>query len=69
MVYSGINGYLDDLPVEKTNEFVQGLKDYVTNNKPEFAEIIRSEKKLVEKAETLLKEAISEYKETFKASM
>ncbi len=69
VVYSGINGYLDDIPVEKTNEFVQGLKDYVTNNKPEFAEIIRSEKKLVEKAETILKEAIAEYKETFKASM
>lgn len=69
VVYSGINGYLDDLPLEKANDFVQGLKDYVTNNKPEFAEIIRSEKKLVEKAENLLKEAISEYKETFKASM
>jgi F-type H+-transporting ATPase subunit alpha len=41
----------------------------VTNSKPEFAEVIGSEKKLVEKAENLLKEAISEYKETFKASM
>ncbi|MFP4134768.1 MAG: F0F1 ATP synthase subunit alpha [Halothece sp.] len=69
VVYSGINGYLDDLPLEKANDFVQGLKDYVTNNKPEFAEIIQAEKKLVEKAENLLKEAISEYKETFKASM
>lgn len=69
VVYSGINGYLDDLPLEKANDFVQGLREYVTNNKPEFAEIIKSEKKLVEKAENLLKEAISEYKETFKASM
>lgn len=69
VVYSGINGYLDDLPLEKANDFVQGLKDYVTNNKPQFAEIIRDKKKLVEEAETLLKEAISEYKETFKASM
>ncbi len=69
VVYSGINGYLDDLPVEKVTDFVQGLREYVTNSKPEFAEVIRSEKKLVEKAENLLKEAISEYKETFKASM
>ncbi|NBD17853.1 MAG: F0F1 ATP synthase subunit alpha, partial [Cyanobacteria bacterium] len=69
VVYSGINGYLDDLPVEKVTDFVQGLREYVTNSKPEFAEVISSEKKLVEKAENLLKEAISEYKETFKASM
>jgi F-type H+-transporting ATPase subunit alpha len=69
VVYSGINGYLDDIPVDKVTDFVQGLREYVTNSKPEFAEVIRSEKKLVEKAETLLKEAISEYKETFKASI
>ena len=69
VVYSGINGYLDDLPAEKVPDFVQGLREYVTNSKPEFAEVIASEKKLVEKAETLLKEAITEYKETFKASM
>ena len=69
VVYSGINGYLDDLPLEKVTDFVQGLREYVTNNKPEFAEVIRSEKKMVDKAENLLKEAISEYKETFKASM
>ncbi|AFZ42655.1 ATP synthase F1 subcomplex alpha subunit [Halothece sp. PCC 7418] len=69
VVYSGINGYLDDLPTEKVPDFVQGLREYVTNNKPEFEETVRSEKKLVEKAENLLKEAISEYKETFKASM
>lgn len=69
VVYSGINGYLDDLPLEKVTDFVQGLREYVTNNKPEFAEVIRAEKKMVDKAENLLKEAISEYKETFKASM
>ncbi|MDR9403613.1 MAG: F0F1 ATP synthase subunit alpha [Halothece sp. Uz-M2-17] len=61
VVYSGINGYLDDLPVEKVTDFVQGLREYVTNNKPEFEETIRSEKKMVEKAENLLIEAISEY--------
>jgi len=69
VVYSGINGYLDDLPLEKVTDFIQGLREYVTNNKPEFAEVIRSEKKMVDKAENLLKEAISEYKQTFKASM
>jgi len=69
VVYSGINGYLDDLPLEKANDFIQGLKDYVTNNKPEFTEVIKAEKKMTDKAENLLKEAVSEYKETFKASM
>ncbi len=68
-VYAGTKGYLDDLPLEKVTDFIQGLRDYITNSKPEFGEAIYSEKKLTDKAENLLKEAISEYKETFKASM
>jgi len=69
VVYAGTNGYLDDLPLEKVTDFIQGLRDYITNSKPEFGEQIYSEKKLTDKAENLLKEAISEYMATFKASM
>ncbi|MGK7951893.1 MAG: F0F1 ATP synthase subunit alpha [Xenococcaceae cyanobacterium] len=67
-VYSGLNGYLDDLPVEKVAEFVAGLRGYLETSKAKFGEIIASEKKLTDEAESLLKEAITEYKETFKAA-
>jgi len=68
IVYAGLNGYLDDIAVEKVTGFAQGLRSYLTNNKPKFAEIIRSDKKLTDEAEGILKEAIGEYKKTFLVS-
>ncbi|AFZ36736.1 ATP synthase F1 subcomplex alpha subunit [Stanieria cyanosphaera PCC 7437] len=67
-VYAGLNGYLDDLPANKVTAFAKGLRDYLSNSKPKYGEIIGSEKKLTDEAENLLKEAISEYKQTFLAA-
>jgi len=67
-VYAGLNGYLDDIPVEKVSTFAQGLRDYLKSSKPKFIEVIQSEKKLTDEAEGLLKEAIAEYKQTFLVS-
>jgi F-type H+-transporting ATPase subunit alpha len=66
-VYSGINGLLDDIAVEQVVEFVATLRNYIKNNKPKFVEIVSSEKKLTDEAETLLKEAIIEAKQAFSA--
>lgn len=66
-VYSGINGLLDDIAVEQVVEFVASLRNYIKNNKPKFVEIVSSEKKLTDEAETLLKEAITEAKQAFSA--
>lgn len=68
IVYSGINGYLDDIATEKVTGYTKGLREYLKTNKPKFAEIIRSERKLTEEAENILKEAIADYKQTFLAS-
>jgi len=68
-IYSGINGYLDDIPVDKVSTFTLGLRDYLKTSKAEYGETIRTEKQLNEKAEGLLKEAIAEYKKTFLASL
>ena len=68
VIYSGINGYLDDVPVEKVTDFVAGMRDYIRASKPKFSEIVRSEKKLTDEAETILKAGISEYKQTFMAA-
>jgi F-type H+-transporting ATPase subunit alpha len=69
VVYSGINGYLDEVPVDKVADFCQGFRDYLKNSKPQFGEEIRSQRVLTETAETLLKEAIADYKKTFMASV
>ncbi len=67
VVYAGLNGYLDDIPVDKVNPFTTGLRDYLQTNKPRYTEIINSEKALTDEAETLLKEGINEYKQAFSA--
>nr|YP_009426499.1 ATP synthase CF1 alpha subunit [Diplazium striatum]ASU95191.1 ATP synthase CF1 alpha subunit [Diplazium striatum] len=63
--YTGVNGYLDVPEVEQVKRFLVQLREYVTTNKPQFGEIIRSTKVSTEQAETLLKEAIKESTEIF----
>lgn len=68
VIYSGINGYLDDIPVEKVTGYLRGLRDYLKTSAPKYGEIIRNEKQLTDEAEGLLKTAITEYKKTFMAA-
>ena len=67
-VYAGLNGYLDDVPVDQASDFARGLQEYLGNNKTKYGEIIASEKKLTDEAETLLKEGITEFKQSFTAT-
>jgi F-type H+-transporting ATPase subunit alpha len=66
VIYSVINGYLDDIEVSQVGDFTRGLRNYLSTSKPRYSEIINSEKKITDEAETLLKEAIVEYKQTLK---
>lgn len=68
LVYAGLNGYLDDIPVASITSFARSLRDYLKTSKPKYVELIRTEKKLGDEAEKLLKEAILECKEAFKAN-
>ncbi|MDJ0691444.1 MAG: F0F1 ATP synthase subunit alpha [Xenococcaceae cyanobacterium MO_188.B32] len=68
IVYAGLNGYLDEISVEKTSDFAAGLREYLATSKAKYGEIIAAEKKLTDEAADLLKEAISEYKQTFMAA-
>ncbi len=68
IIYAGINGYLDDIPVEKITDYAKGLRDYLATSKPKYGESIRTTKALSEEAEGMLKEAIAEYKKTFLAA-
>lgn len=68
IIYSGINGYLDDVAVDKITSFSKGLRDYLRNSKPRYGEIITNDKQLNDEAEGLLKEAIGEYKKIFAAA-
>jgi F-type H+-transporting ATPase subunit alpha len=68
IIYAGINGYLDEIPVEKIVKFSTGLREYLQTSKPKYVEIVQEQKQLTDEAESLLKEAIVEYKKTFLVS-
>jgi F-type H+-transporting ATPase subunit alpha len=69
IIYTAINGYLDELEVDQVGAFNKGLRNYLATSKPKYGEIIKSEKKLSDEAEKILKEALVEYKKTFLASV
>ena len=63
IIYTGINGYLDDIAVDKVTAFAKGLRDYLKTSK--YTEIVSSQKQLTDEAEAALKEAITEFKKGF----
>jgi F-type H+-transporting ATPase subunit alpha len=69
LVYAGLNGYLDDIPVNKVTGYTAALKDYLKNSKPEYAQTIKDNKmQLTDEAEALLKAALVECKKSFLAT-
>ncbi len=68
VVYAGLNGYLDEIPVNKIAAFAVGLRDYLKTSKPDYGTIITDKKDLTPEAETFLKEAIVEFKQGFLAA-
>ena len=66
-IYAGTNGLLDSLAVDQVRSFLTGLRTYLTNNYPQYGEILRTTLTFTPEAETLLKKAIEEYREEFKS--
>eukprot|EP00884_Botryococcus_braunii_P001556 jgi/Botrbrau1/11400/Bobra.0151s0027.1 len=67
-IYAGTNGYLDKFEVEQVRPFLIGLRQYLATRKPKYVEIIRSTNAFSDEAQTLLKEALTEYTEEFLSS-
>nr|YP_010204161.1 ATP synthase CF1 alpha subunit [Ahnfeltia fastigiata]UAT97537.1 ATP synthase CF1 alpha subunit [Ahnfeltia fastigiata] len=65
IIYTGINGYLDDIELPQIQNFIVALREDLRNSKPEFADSICNTKKLSPEAEELLKKAIEDVKQGF----
>merc|ERR1712046_95165 len=52
VVYAGVKGLIDEVPVEEVTKFATELREYLKLNKAEFIEEILKEKKLNEGLET-----------------
>jgi F-type H+-transporting ATPase subunit alpha len=68
VVYAGVKGLIDEVPVEQVSQFTRELREYLKTNKPEFISKVQTEKQLSDEAETMLKEAINEVKSTILAT-
>jgi F-type H+-transporting ATPase subunit alpha len=62
VIYSGINGYLDDVPVTEVKEFTTKLRSYLKSSVGNFLNDVKTSKKLSPESEELLKKAIADVK-------
>ncbi len=64
-IYAGVNGFLDDVPVEKIGDFEKDLISFAKSNYPDVLKSIISEKKLSDELEEKIKKTIEEFKKQF----
>ena len=63
IIYAGINGLVDDIPVKSVKEFSAKLISYLGTSKPAYGEAIAKTAKFEADSETILKEAIQTVKD------
>ena len=64
-LYTVVNGFMDDVEVERVSDFEEQLLTYLRTSKSELLGSIRDKKDVVEEDERALQEAISAFKQTF----
>jgi F-type H+-transporting ATPase subunit alpha len=62
ILYAAINGYLDDMPVDKVTAFEANFYRFMEANHPEIGKSIASKKEITPETEEKLKAAILEFK-------
>ena len=62
VIYAGINGFLDDVPVEEVKSFVGKLRSYLKSSVPTFLTEVKTSQKLSPEGEEVLKTAIASVK-------
>ena len=67
IIYAGINGYMDNIALEKVGDFEKGLLEYLDANSQDLLDAIRTSGKLKEKSEDSLKKSIENFKKGFTA--
>ncbi len=65
IIFAGVNGYLDDLPVEACRRFEKEFLNYLRSNRPEILKEIREKKEITEELEKKLHQAVQEFKKIF----
>jgi F-type H+-transporting ATPase subunit alpha len=67
-IWAGVNGYLDDVPVEDVERFEHDFLDFLKRQHSGIPSTIRETADLSEDTVTALKDAIEEFRKSFEAS-
>ena len=62
VIYAGINGFLDDVPVSDVKSFTEKLRSYLKSSVSNFLTDVKTSQKLSPEGEELLKKAIADVK-------
>ena len=62
VIYTGINGYLDDVAVDEVKDFLLKFRTFLKSSTPQLLSTIKSEMKLSDSSEESLKKAIADAK-------
>ncbi|MHB8481434.1 MAG: F0F1 ATP synthase subunit alpha [Nitrospiria bacterium] len=65
VIFAGVNGYLDDLPVNKVRLFEEELLAYIDNNQKALREELVQKKAVDQELTQKLKKAIEDFKKSF----
>jgi len=68
VVYAGVKGLIDDVPVDQVSQFCRELREYLRTNKADYITAVMGEKQLSEASEATLKAAIAEVKASMLAA-
>jgi F-type H+-transporting ATPase subunit alpha len=69
VVYAGVKGLIDEIPVDQVAQFTRELREYLRTNKADYISKVQTEKQLSDEAEAMLKDAIAEVKSTMLATL
>ncbi len=65
-IYAGVNGYLDDIPVNKVNDFEKKFYDALDSTYADFLRLLNKEKAITDTVKEELNKLLVDFKRTFK---
>jgi F-type H+-transporting ATPase subunit alpha len=65
VIYAGVNGYLDPLPVNRVRAFEEGLLGTLNNQHTDILKAIRESRDLDDATAAKLKGVVDDYAKTF----
>ncbi|MBI3955928.1 F0F1 ATP synthase subunit alpha [Candidatus Gottesmanbacteria bacterium] len=66
IVWAGVSGHLDDVPVARVTQFEHDFLDFLETSHPKALPMIAKEKMVTPEVEKMLVEAVGEFKKSFK---